>query len=210
MPTPLPVIAGVYYCYLHGLNGGLTTGITLAFRATELPVGPAQDSTWAQVIADSLPHQWNLTMGPLYPSTVAGWDSKVYPLGSPTEPAAVGHETGAGAEAAVLAAAPSAAVIRHAVRRRGRGSQSHTAISPLARVQVDDDGQRVADSWILTFTTEFENFIGGVQADFTAGVSGNTIDYVQLSKKGAGATYEITRTYCEPILGSERSRTLRP
>ena len=210
MPTPLPVIPATYWCYLWALTNGLKTGNVYCFRASSVPTGPAEDQTWAQALADALPLEWGSTMAPLYPNPTVGWDSRVYALGSPTNPAALGPSTHAGTQGFNLAAFPTAAVIRHNVLRRGRGSQSHSAISPLTIDKVQTDGQTLTDAHRLALTTEFENFIGQVQANFTAAISGITIDYVQLSKKGAGTTYPITGSFAESLVGSERSRTLRP
>lgn len=210
MPTPLPVLPGVYYGYLHGKTGGLTTGMIFTFKVGNPPADSATDSFYAQTIADSMPHQWNLTVGPTYPNATTGWDSKVYPLGHPLTPPAVGHETGAGAGGVNTAAYPTAIVIRHVVDRRGRGSQSRTSISPVVQTNIDGTGQNVIPGFITGLTDEFENFIAGVQADFATAVPDATLDYVQLSRKGAGATYPILRSFVEQVVGSERSRTLRP
>lgn len=210
MAVPLPVINGVYYAYLHGTTGGLTTGNIYAWKCSLPPTTITEDQGNAQIIADALPAEWATTVAPLYPNDTTGWDSRVYALGHPTLPAALGHTSHSGSGGVAMAAFPTAAIIRHNVVRRGRGSQSHTSISPVVQTNIANDGQHLIDSFRLGLTTEFENFIGQVQANFAAASGGPTIDYVQLSKKGAGATYVISSSFAEPLVGSERSRTLRP
>jgi hypothetical protein len=210
MPTPLPTLPGVYYLHLSATAGGLPTGNIFTFKATTLPGSAVEDQTWAQLIADQAPLAWNSTVLPELSNTIHGTSSRVYGLGHPTNPAALGFAAGSGAVAANLAPVSAAAIIRHNVLRRGRGSQSHSSISPLANNTVTTDGTSITGAFQGVLQTEFENFIGVLQAAFTAGTPGNNIDYVQLSKKGAGATYPITGSATELLLGTERSRTPRP
>jgi len=149
-------------------------------------------------------------MMPRYNAGVTGVDSRVYALGHATLPAAVGHATHNGAGSGALAAASAAAVIRHQVDRRGRGSQGHTAISPLENSELDGTGDTVTDAFVTNVTSDFENFIGDTITAWEADVPSIGLAYVQLSRKGTGATYPIIRSFVEKILGTERSRTLRP
>lgn len=210
MPTPLPVLDGVYYGYIKATYNGLPTGNTVCFKEST----PATTSTaalaHAQAIADAMASNWVTTLGPAQPGIVVGWDTRVYALGFPLVPAALGHATGHGGLTDPIAPASTAVVIRHGVLRRGRGSQSHSAWSPVPKAYINDDGQTVADSYALVLTEEWENWIAGVQADFIAATGVGALDYVQLSKKGAGATYPIILTVAESVLGTERSRTARP
>lgn len=210
MPTPLPVLPGVYFAYLTMQYAGLPTGNIFAWKGPGASPDPASAQAVAQVIADSMALQWNATMLPLYPLATSGTSTRVYPLQYAVLPASLGHATGAGANGSAVASVSAAAVIRHTVTRRGRGSQSHSAISPLPVTAVSGDGKSVPAGVITTLTTTFEDFIGAVQADFTVAYPGDTLEYVQLSKKGAGATYPITSSFCESLLGTERSRTPRP
>jgi len=209
-PVPLPTLPNVYYGHLSMTYSGLPSGNVFTFLSSAAgPDGPT-DFAYAQTIADLLCTAWNSEMIPLYPVGVSGTSSKVYPLGHPLLPAAVGSASAAGANGADVAPVSAAAVIRHAVQRRGRGSQSHSAISPLPLGGVTSDGKSVAAGAVSNLTTSFENFIAAVISGFTTAHSGITIDYVQLSKKGAGATYPILSSNCESLLGTERSRTPRP
>jgi len=209
MPT-LPVLVGVYYGRLHGTYSGLPTGNMFCFKAQTAPSSPTVDQAYAQTIADSLCAQWVAIMAPHTSNQIAGYDSQIYPLGSPTHPAAIGHTTGTGSLSGDRAPVSCAAVIRHAVARRGRGSQSHSAISPLMASMITTDGKSLVGGDVTGYTTDWNDFIGAVQADFTTAYAANAIDYVQLSKKGTGATYLITGSSCESLLGTERSRTPRP
>ncbi len=210
MPTPLPVLAGVYYCHLTGTNAGLPTGNIFTFKASVAPSDAVTDQTWAQEIANDLPLEWSTTVGPAYPNDVTGWDCRVYALGHPVLPAVFGHTAGGGADTGILAPVSAAAVIRHSVMRRGRGSQSHSAISPLPAGAITDDGRSLTEGFRVALTEEFNNCIEQTIADFAAFTGGASISYVQLSKLGSGATYPITSSSAETLLGTERSRTPRP
>lgn len=210
MPTPLPTLPGVYYTYVWMTHSGLRVGSTFTFK-NDVPAGSIATAQFqAQTIADSLCARWNSNMLADYPSSVTGTDSRVYALEFPAMPAVFGHASGTASGGAGEAPPAVAAVLRHHVFRRGRGSQSHTAISPLLLSQLNADHNGVNAAFITNRTIDFENFIGEVQGDFTTATSGGEIAFVQLSKKGAGATYAITSSVFEEILGTERSRTLRP
>ena len=210
MPTPLPTLPAVYYGYIKGTYGTLTVGNTAAFQATVSATTAAADLARAQVIADAMVTSWTTTLGPLQPDNVTGWDSRVYPLEFPTSPAALGHVVGTGGNTGILAPVSSAAVIRHTVMRRGRGSQSHSAFSPLTVNEIDGDGLHITAGLVTGLTTEWENWIAGIQAATAAATVPFFVNYVQLSKKGTGAVYPILSTAAESLLGTERSRTPRP
>ncbi len=210
MPTPLPTLPGVYYSYVYMSFQGRRIGSTFSFKTASPPADEATDLQWSQFIADALPTAWNTDMLPRYPDTVSGTSSRVYALGHPVLPAAVATATAAGASSASIMPTASAAVIRHTVRRRGRGSQGHTQISPLLNGEVTTDGQSVTDSFVTNVTNDFENFIAAVQAAWAVDVPAVGLAYVQLSRKGAGATYPILSSQVEKLLGTERSRTARP
>lgn len=209
MPTPLPVIPAVYYSSLFGSYLGRRTGSIFTWKATVSATTASADLVRCQVLADALTASWDTTMRPLYPSPVIGWDSRVYGLEFPTNPAALGHTTGNGAGGALVAGAPCAAVIRHSVLRRGRGSQSHSAISPLPKNALSDDGTSVLPGPAGNLTAEFENFVAAVVTATQAAPAPFTVELVQLSKKHA-STFPITSSVCETLVGTERSRTARP
>lgn len=210
MPTPLPVLPNVYYAHLSMTYDALPSGNVFAWLCSAASATEAQDFDRATAIATSMATQWVATMLPLYPDRVHGDSVKVYALGHATLPAAVVPMTGAGADSTPLAANSAAAVIKHVVTRRGRGSQSHSAISPLPGHVIESGGGTLTDAHVLALSEEFGDFLGFVESDFAAAFSGLTISYVQLSRKGSGATYPITSSACEKVLGTERSRTRRP
>lgn len=210
MPTPLPTLPAVYYGYIWGKYGTLTIGNIAAFKATVSAATALADYARAQVIADAMPASWVTTLGPLQPNTVIGYDSRVYGLEFPTNPAAVGHTSGAGGNAGTQAPVSAAAVIKHSVLRRGRGSQSHSAFSPLTTGEIADGGLSITAGLQTGLTEEWENWIAAIQLACTEAAVPFEVDYVQLSKKGSGATYPIISTAAESLLGTERSRTPRP
>ena len=210
MSTPLPTLPGVYYGRVTAHYLGLPTGNIFTFKSDAAPVDITQDKDFADVIATALAHQWNLTVGRLLPVDVHGWDSKVYPLGHATLPASVSHSDGTGGTTGQVAAVSTAAVIKNAVLRRGRGSQSHSLISPLSRTYMTDDGTALTGAHQTDLTNAFQAFLAAVEADFTAAFPTHSISYVQLSKKGTGATYTITSSVSEALLGTARARTPRP
>ncbi len=210
MPNRLPTLPAVYYGYIKGNYGALTIGNTLAFKATTSAATAAADFVRAQVLADAMTLGWTTTLGPLQPNEVTGWDSRVYALEFPTLPAAFGHTSGTGGNTGTLAPVSAAAVIRHTVLRRGRGSQSHSAFSPLTIGEIDGDGLSITGGLQTGLTTEWENWVAGIQTATAAAGVPFSVDYVQLSKKGTGATYPIISTSTDILLGTERSRTPRP
>ena len=210
MPTPLPTLPGVYYSYVYMTFEGRRVGSTFTFKTSTPPPDEATDLQWSQFIADALPPAWNTDMIPRYPYGLTGTSSRVYALGHPLLPAAVSFAAGAGAVNANVAPVAAAAVIRHTVRRRGRGSQGHTQISPLMASEIDGTGETVTDAFVTNVTSDFGNFIAAVHAAWAVDVPAVGLAYVQLSRKGAGATYPILSSQVEKLLGTERSRTARP
>jgi hypothetical protein len=209
MATPLPTIAGVYYGYVWMTYLGNRCGSIFAWLDAVPETDPANDAIKAQHVADALVSSWNANMLPRYPTAVHGTDSRVYALGHPLVPPAFSNSPATGAGGSTVAGVAQAAVIRHNVFRRGRGSQSHTAISPLQDSEVSNDGTSVTSAFVTNLNSDFGNFIGGVQAAFTAATSGDTISYVQVSKR-LHRTFDITSSSTETLLGTERSRTSRP
>jgi hypothetical protein len=210
MPTPLPTIEGAYYAHLQMVYNSLPSGNIFTWSAGPGVVTPEEDYALALDIATYMAASWLDTLMPLYPDSVHGQRVRVYALGHPLVPAAEAPLVGTGGTASTMAPVSAAAVIKHTVVRRGRGSQSHSAISPLATSKITGDGTSLTDAAQLSFSEEFGDFIGEVQAAWIAAHPEEALAYVQLSKKGAGAIYPITGSACEKLLGTERSRTPRP
>lgn len=210
MPTPLPTLPGVYYGYVYMTFQSRRVGSIFAWKAASPPPDQATDALWASFVADALVSSWNTNMLPRYDNGVDGTTARVYALGHPVLPAAISFTAASGAVSGAIAPVSSAAVIRHTVQRRGRGSQGHTAISPLMQSEITGDGQSVTSAFVTNVTTDFGDFVGGVQASWATNVPSVGLAYVQLSRKGAGATYPVTSSQVESLLGTERSRTARP
>jgi len=209
MATPLPTIPGVYYGYVWMTYQGRKCGSNFCWLSNDTTVDAANDALHAQAVADALVSSWNANMLPRYPTGVSGTDARVYALGHPLVPAQLSHTSASAAGSSLVAPVAAAAVIRHVVDRRGRGSQSHTQISPLTTGEVTDDGDSVTSSFITNMNSDFGDFIGGVQSAYTTATSGGTITYVQLSKK-LSRVFPITASTTETLLGTARARTLRP
>lgn len=206
----LPTIINTYYGYVWAVSSGLRTGNIISWRDDAFPsLDAAGALAHAQVIADSMALQWGGTLGPAYPNDTVGWDSRVYPLQFPLVPAALGHSAHTGSGGVDKVAIAAGAVIGLRVNRRGRGSQSHNTISPLPLASVQVDGQTMATGAQTFITTEYENFIAAVQADYATAFPTGALQHVQVSKKHA-TTFAITGAACEALLGTERSRTHRP
>ena len=210
MAAPLPVIPNVYYAHVQCLNGDLPTGNIFTWLSSFAGASPDQDAARAQSIASHMATRWVSQMLPMYPTTVTGATVRVYALGTPTNPAEIASASGVGANGDDVAPVSCCAVVKHNVRRRGRGSQSHSALSPLPVAAISVDGRSLLSGPQGTIQNNFGNFIGLVQAGFHDDFPTATIDYVQLSKKGTGTTYPILSSTTESLLGTERSRTPRP
>lgn len=210
MPTPLPVLPGVYYAQLWGTFSGLRTGITLAWQAGTSATTAAADLVRCGQLAAALTTSWNTTVGPLFVDSVTGWDSRVYGLEFPLNPAATSHTTGAGANGTVTEAAAAAVVVRSFVTRRGRGSQSHNNLSPITKNSLSGDGRSLLSGPRGDYQTQWEDFIAAVQSAVLSSTPTWSVSHVQLSKKGSGAVYPITGYLVETLIGTERSRTPRP
>lgn len=210
MPTPLPVLPGVYYGYVYGTYLGKKCGSVFTFKVTPTPTSPTEDGDNAAALAVALVNAWATNMAPRYPSAYGGLTSRVYPLGNPTLPPNFATAAGTGSAGADVAPTASAAVVRHSVLRRGRGSQSHTAISPISKGEVTADGTSLTGSAAAGLTSDFNAFLAGTVSAFLTATGATALSYVQLSKKGSGATYAITGSAAETLLGTERSRTARP
>ena len=210
MPTPLPVLPGRYYAHVSCTYLGLPTGNIFTFEDLGPGLSQTDDFAHAQTLADSLAARWSSEMLPLYPTAVSGVTARVYALGHAVLPAALGSVVGGGSNGTDVAPVSCAAVVRHAVTRRGRGSQSHSALSPLPASAITADGKSLNAGPRGALQSAFSDFIAAVVTDYVTAYPTRTIDYVQLSKKSPGATYPITSSSVEDLLGTERSRTPRP
>lgn len=209
MSVPLPVLPNVYYAYVYGTYLGKRTGSTFTFKSTLAVTTPGIDLSNAQAVADAVADAWHTNIQPRYPAAYSGVTVRVYPLGHNSLPAAFATAAGTGSAGGDVAAFPTAAVVKHSVLRRGKGSQSHSLFSPIMDDEVDSTGENLTDIAKGGLQSDFNAFITQVLSEYASAVTGDTLTYVQLSKKGAGATYPITASNAEKLLGSARARTQR-
>lgn len=209
MSIPLPVLPNVYYSYMYGSYLGRRVGSVFCFKSALAVTSSGQDLSNAAAVATAVGTSWATNMRPRYPSVYGDMAVKVYPLGHNTLPAVTQAVSGTGVSGADVAAFPTAAVIKHSVLRRGKGSQSHTLISPIFDDQVDSTGENLTDTARSGLQDDFDAFIADAISAYASAVSGDSIVYVQLSKKGSGATYAITGSTVESLLGSARARSQR-
>ena len=209
MPTPLPVLAGVYYGRVEGQYEGLPCGNIFTWRVDPAPGTTALDDGFAQDIANAMRDNWTTTMVSIMLSIYTGGTTSVYPLGDPASPARTATGTWTGGALTAISTTATAAVIKHSVLRRGKGTQSRTYISPVGTSQISSDGKSVSSTFQTSLDTQFNLFVGGVISDFTTANPGHGLTYGQLSKKGTGAFYEIVTSSAELPLSTQRRRTRR-
>lgn len=207
--APLPTIVGGYYGRIIGSFEGRPSTNIFAWRMTPTAITPSADFENAQEIANLMVSDWNINMTPILPESWSGTTAEVYPLGSPTMPAAVATTAATGAIAGNLAPVSTAFVIEHTVTRRGRGSQSRTFLSPVSLNTITADGVDITPGHKPFVQTGFDDFISLVISDFAGAFAGFTLEYVQLSKKGAGALYSITTSVVEDKLSTQTKRAQR-
>lgn len=209
MSIPLPVIPNVYYGYVYGTYQGRKTGNIFAFRDALSAGSSGAAVASAAAVADALQTAWHTNMQPRYPGAYTGVTARVYALGFPTVPPSFATASGTGSAGGDVAAFPTAAVVKHSVFRRGKGSQSHSLISPVMDDEISSDGTSLTDIAKSGLTSDFNAFITEVLSVYASEISGGALTYGQVSKKGAGAFYQITSSAAESLLGSARARTAR-
>lgn len=209
MPTPLPVIAGVYYGILAGEYETLPAGNIFVFASTNLSADAPNATARALTIATSLANQYGTHMMAHLDTTYAGSTAKVYPLQYPTVPAQEFHATNSGGLASDISSATRALLVKHTVSRRGRGSQGRSYLAPFGDSSVQAGGRLFVSSVVSGVTTDFNLFINGVIDDFNGAYPSETLRYVQLSRVGAGTTYDILSSSAEPGIASQRRRGRR-
>lgn len=209
MATPLPVLPGVYYGRVMGEWEGLPSDNTFCFKTSAPPVDETADQIRAGQVAQSLALAWRdqfiSAMIPTY--TMQG--ASMYPLGHPLVPAQVSPLIDVGTLVGPPGPAASAVMIRHNVNRRGKGSQGRSFISPLDLNRMTADGKSIAPASVLEFTTKWNAVVNATIADLLTFFPSESFFYVQLSKKGAGATYSITDSNAESKLSTQRRRARR-
>lgn len=207
MPTPLPTLPGVYYAIAQGSWNGLPSGNIFAFKNASL-IGTAPDGTLgANVVATALASTLDLLYGPVCHNSFAASGVRVYPLVNPLLPAVFEPVVAPGTITGQVSPAPLALVIKHNVSRRGRGSQSRSFLSPFSMNWMHSDGKSIETGNADIGTAAWTTFLAAALANMETGYTG--WEFVQLSKKGAGATYPITESVMDIEVSTQRRRARR-
>lgn len=208
MSVPLPVVEGAYYAIIHGTNNGLPNGTTLAFGQFPSAATGAADVAVAQDIGDAIANAW---VGWASDVLVDDYDApsvSVYPLFTPLSPATISISTATGGQTGPPANMSTAALIKHSVYRRGRGSQSRTFLSHFKQDWIDSDGEALGTTPRGTIQASWNTFIAAVPTlAATAGSAG--VFFGQLSRKDPGHLYPVIGSTVEVALSTQRSRSTR-
>jgi hypothetical protein len=207
MPTPLPVLPGVYYARVRGEFGGKPSSNVFAFKLDGSPPDEGTDATNAEQVAIALSDNWGFLANAVYNVSYSAIDVQVYPLGHATLPAASQPVVGTGGNGSTQAPSAVALLIKHDVVRRGRGSQSRSFFTPITAPDIEGDGITITPTFVTAVQAAWDTFITSVIADLAAATL--VMDYVQLSKLGAGATYAISRSQVETEVSTQRARAQR-
>jgi len=209
VPSPLPVIPGAYHGTLSGEFEGLPAGNVFNFLSSNTTADQPNAEARALTIATLLANSWGThMMSPLH-NSYSGSTARVYALQYPTSPAQEFHATNSGGAIGTLYNVSSCVLIKHVVRRRGKGSQGRTYISPLTQSQTDSDARTLTDGAVADFTTRFNAFIDEVITTYGGDYPSESLKYVELSRVGTGATYDILSSTAEKGIASQRRRARR-
>jgi hypothetical protein len=209
MTIPLPVLPGVYYARVHGSWDGRPSGNILALHRSPSAGSTSEDSTHALDVATAIASAWVTFAAALYSNTYLANMVTCYPLGSPTEPAAVSVMTAPGTSTQPLAAATAAILVSREVHRRGRGSQSRLTISPVTQVALSADGGSITPTVQAQVQTAVDNLMADILTNLSSADPMAAYQHVQVSKKGAGAFYLISGNTAELALSTARGRVTR-
>lgn len=208
MPA-LPTIVGAFFGTLEGECNTLPYGNTFCFQSPEAADTPADAFAKALTIATSLVNQFGTHFMDKIALGYSGSTAKIYALQYPTLPAAEFTGANSGGLVADLAGVTVAAVVKHTVARRGRGSQSRSYLGPLTLTQLGVAQRETTSGTRTGFTTSWQAMIDGVVSDYDAAYSPQSIVYSQLSRIGAGATHPIVSSATELAVGYQRRRARR-
>jgi hypothetical protein len=208
MPVPLPNIAGTYYSLIKGSYGGQPNGIVAAFQLFPAPSTGINDITASSVIATAIAANWVTFAADVYNDAYEGVEVLTYPLHTPTAPAFRSVASTPGGQTGDTSPAPVAAVIKHSILRRGRGSQSRTFISYFKDGWITPGGESLNSVNAGTITSAWDAFLTGVIGDPDV-VDLGVLTFGQLSRVGSGAFHPSLGSSCETLLSTQRSRTAR-
>jgi hypothetical protein len=209
MPTPLPVLAGVYYARIVGSMSTGQISNLFTFVKDGVPLGDASDITNAQQVSVALAARWPTIPALALADEYAGVAVETYPLGSPLIPKQISPLTAPGGNAGNVAPVSTAIVVRHDVIRRGRGSQSRSYLSPVTSAIFTADGTQINSSLVTSLSTAFQLFLADVVDDLAIASPG-TWSYQQLSKHPTPRTFRIDSSEAEAFLSTQRRRARRP
>jgi len=210
-PRPLPDLPGVYYSIITGAAEGHPSNNTFAFEVTPPPATGAADVAAATAVANAIHTRWPTFCTGSMSQAYTASQVKTYPLHTPSAPAVVVPMTATGGRFGAIEAIMVAAVVKHNVVRRGKGSQSRSSFSPIVTTDRNAAGTQIVGAYQTSLTADFIAFINGVEADVAAAVGGSCL-YVQMSKgtvHAAPAAYTISASAAELPLSTQRRRAQR-
>lgn len=204
---PLPTIPGAYYGFVQATCNGRLIHNVLCFQTDTPPATTTLDAAASGVVATAVASNWGTLATDLSVDYTAT-EAVFYPLGHPTLPAFVSTFSASGATSGAAAPAQTCALIHHQIYRRGKGTQSRTYIGGLPASGIDAAGQNLTTTLRANLQSDWAIMMNAILTTLNGSAYG-TFDYVQLSKKGTGATYPVVSTNVELPLATQRRR-VRP
>ncbi len=211
-PLPLPVLAGTYYGRTVGQADSRQISNVWTFTKAGVSLGDASDGANAGVVTNALVAHWPALAAASLTDAYSCTDAGCYALGSPLVPRVDAPMVGSGSGVFHTGTFVTAALIKHEVFRRGRGSQSASHLSPIPAAGITADGLSLTTSYRNGVQAAFDTFLTNVLVDLVTASPG-VWKYVQLSKVHGGApapaTYEILGSVVESLVSSQKRRGLR-
>jgi hypothetical protein len=206
MPTPLPVIGGVYMSIVHGTADSVPVSNIFVWQKAGVPTGDPADTANAQAVSNEVSNHWPGVQQYLHQVYVPT-ETATYALGSPLVPAQIAPITPAAGDLGPEHFKQIAALVKHTVIRRGKGSQSRTFLSPLSSADITINGDQVTTTWRGNVQVAFDSFVAATISGLAV-TSPGTWTYVQLSKK-LSRTFPIAASLVETKVSSQRRRLPR-
>ena len=204
---PLPVLAGVHLASIEGGFEGLPSTNTFCFSVLDAATTETVDQADALAVSTALAAHWPAFATSAMPATYSATAAGTYCLGHPLVPRQIVAMVAPGGAGITSAPGQVAYLIKHDVSRRGKGSQSRSFMSPVSNFAINPDGLNLNVAEQSSYESAFNTFMNAVTTDLAVYRSAWT--FVQLSKKGAGATYPILASQVELRLATQRRRIRR-